>query len=218
MHYDSHERMADGLRFSQGRTIWNLIKTAGNNWKIWSGCQSSLWCLFVDGSKYVKSFKAAKKIEGVSGKRWRSWYSTSLYRTIMLGTDWCQFIITLCQSSWFQPFSYHYFTSREEWIMHLDTGTKVAIFVLLSTFGRSAWINDWSIPPALLLYYVYNIVYKSMYNTYKIRNCSYTVQTFLFDYIQVVEHSQTITIRALAHLFQWDFEDWNIKRGWDKKS
>ena len=164
----------DKVEFSSKEEQYeNLIKTAGNNWKIFDGDANPLYdAYFVETTapKYVKEVsKAAKKIEGVSevkdggvdtqrlfalGKFIRIWGLNGAALLVFIAVFLISNTIRITIIS----------RSREIKIMRL-VGAKSG-YIRAPFLLEGAWIGlIGAIPPALLLYYVYNIVYKSMYNT-----------------------------------------------------
>ena len=164
----------DKVEFSSKEEQYeNLIKTAGNNWKIFDGDANPLYdAYFVETTapKYVKEVsKAAKKIEGVSevkdgGVDTQRLFDLGNFIRIwgLIGAGLLIFIAVFLISNTIRITIIS--RSREIKIMRL-VGAKSG-YIRAPFLLEGAWIGlIGAIPPALLLYYVYNIVYKSMYNT-----------------------------------------------------
>ncbi|WP_270615687.1 permease-like cell division protein FtsX [Streptococcus koreensis] len=164
----------DKVEFSSKEEQYeNLIKTAGNNWKIFDGDANPLYdAYFVETTapKYVKEVsKAAKKIEGVSevkdgGVDTQRLFALGNFIRIwgLIGAGLLIFIAVFLISNTIRITIIS--RSREIKIMRL-VGAKSG-YIRAPFLLEGAWIGlIGAIPPALLLYYVYNIVYKSMYNT-----------------------------------------------------
>jgi len=164
----------DKVEFSSKEEQYeNLIKTAGNNWKIFDGDANPLYdAYFVETTapKYVKEVsKAAKKIEGVSevkdgGVDTQRLFALGNFIRIwgLIGAALLVFIAVFLISNTIRITIIS--RSREIKIMRL-VGAKSG-YIRAPFLLEGAWIGlIGAIPPALLLYYVYNIVYKSMYNT-----------------------------------------------------